>query len=146
MDLFALLPISLDEPIKPDDVYARVLVVEQRIEALYRLGQWVLGALCVFCLLVILQIASKFLIFGRVVRVLRAVEHLLSLNEKQAKITDGKADELHRAVKETGEEVKREIPPAVAAVVAAVAAGPSADGSGLRVVPVNPPDPPAAPD
>lgn len=108
--------------IQPSDVY-------DKVEHLYAIVLWLARLIGILCALVVVQIVAKSLIFSRVLLLLRRVEALLALNEVHGLLNDKGVRELQRQTQEAahslsqtivtvGQEVKKEVPPAVAAELA----------------------------
>ena len=113
---------NIEHEIGPADVYAKV-------EHLYAIVLWLARLVVVLCVLVVVQIVAKSLIFARVLTLLNRVEKLLELNEQHGKLNDAgvrelreqtaqAAQSLSQTVVTVGREIKTEVPPAVAAEMA----------------------------
>ncbi len=90
--------------IQPADVYAQVMDMLREIAvglALIRTLIWMVGALC---LLVVIQILSKYVIFGRIMELLREVRALLTLTESHGRQTDRSAKAVELAVRPLTEQ------------------------------------------
>lgn len=107
----------MNKEISPNEVY-------ERVEYLVAIVLWLARLIGLLCLLVLVQIAAKSIIFKRIMHLLNRVESLLVLAERHGQLSDATASDIKgttlqaarqvtATVKTVGEQVKAEVPAAV---------------------------------
>lgn len=88
--------------IAPADVYQRVLHVESAVGVMMYM-------VALACVLVMLQVVLKLVIFSRVNGVLTRVERILKINETHSQLSDDRHDLVARKIEAVKREVKDEV-------------------------------------